>query len=319
MISWNIEGWCERSLNAKEELLYKLNADVVLCVETWACDSGTIRLNGYQSFEKIRPTKHVRAERASGGMIVLIKSNLLQYYSAIQIFCEKEEIIHVQLKDKITDFTINLVGTYIPPDNSSYAQNNDAIFEQLVGMMYELCEDDLTVITEDINGRVGNNIDFIEGIDELPNRVSIHDVLNDQGRSLLGFLRHTNMCIVNGRVNPLQDNFTSISHKGRAVVDYVLVPHLQLKHIDNFSVNIISDLTDRLNITRSATQISDHSVLKYSIKVTHIDVESDADISEPEAGLANGPEMAEPVNSKYSKPPQKFKKKKTARTSHDIK
>ena len=33
------------------------------------------------------------------------------------------------------------------------------------------------------------------------------------------------MCVLNGRITPEFDNFTSISTKGNAVVDYMWVPH----------------------------------------------------------------------------------------------
>ena len=40
------------------------------------------------------------------------------------------------------------------------------------------------------------------------------------GETLLGFCNETKMCGVNGRFNPDNENFSSISTKGSAVVDF---------------------------------------------------------------------------------------------------
>jgi hypothetical protein len=40
--------------------------------------------------------------------------------------------------------------------------------------------------------------------------------------TLLEFLQDSKMYIINGRIIPLRDNFTSISGKGKAVVDFMV-------------------------------------------------------------------------------------------------
>ena len=42
------------------------------------------------------------------------------------------------------------------------------------------------------------------------------------GEKLIDFVRDMTLCIVNGRVSPEKDNYTSISKRGRSVVDYIL-------------------------------------------------------------------------------------------------
>ena len=53
----------------------------------------------------------------------------------------------------------------------------------------------------------------------------------------------TQMCVVNGRFNPDKDNFTSISTKGSAVVDYFLTNHRKSHKISDHSMLVIDILT----------------------------------------------------------------------------
>ena len=42
------------------------------------------------------------------------------------------------------------------------------------------------------------------------------------------------MCIVNGRGEPNLDNFTSVSPRGHAVVDYIITPYECLQNVTEF-------------------------------------------------------------------------------------
>ncbi len=100
----------------------------------------------------------------------------------------------------------------------------------------------------DLNGRIGKKHDYIPEIDDVPPRVHLEENLNDHGRALLSFLLQCKMCVLNGRICHLQDNFTSISHKGRSVVDYIATQHSTLDLIENFKVMTISDFIEQHNL-----------------------------------------------------------------------
>ena len=85
--------------------------------------------------------------------------------------------------------------------------------------------------------------------------------VNDHGVALIHFCLQTKMCICNGGITPLNDNYTSISHRGRAVVDYVLVPHECLPYIDNLCVVPCSDLIDKYSLDVHKGRLSDHSLI----------------------------------------------------------
>ncbi|KAK6171780.1 hypothetical protein SNE40_018211 [Patella caerulea] len=71
--------------------------------------------------------------------------------------------------------------------------------------------------------------------------------------------------MLNGRVG-VQD-FTSISTKGKAVVDYVCVPHESLETIKHFNVLTMTDAI--ADIKLQPTSIPDHSMLIWEIHVDY--------------------------------------------------
>ena len=89
--------------------------------------------------------------------------------------------------------------------------------------MYDMCEIDMVILGRDFNARLGNMKDFIEGLDEIPPRTVIDETQNEHGKLFNDFLLQSKSCILNGRIEPLKDSFTSISHKGRSIVDYFVV------------------------------------------------------------------------------------------------
>ncbi len=66
--------------------------------------------------------------------------------------------------------------------------------------------------------------DFMPDIDSIPRRVAFDDYVNKHGENLLEFLRDSRVCVLHGRINHPNDNFTSVSLKGKAVVDYIVAP-----------------------------------------------------------------------------------------------
>ena len=75
------------------------------------------------------------------------------------------------------------------------------------------------------------------------------------------------MCVLNGRLNPIRDSFTSISHRGKAVVNYIAVQNDQFCHYDDFQVLTASEMLRKFNlIDQGITRISDHSLLLVKLR-----------------------------------------------------
>ena len=131
------------------------------------------------------------------------------------------------------------------------------------------------VYVGDLNGRIGNRWDFIEQLDDVPTRTAIDQSVKGHGEAILDFCHETKFCVINGRINPLNDNYTSISTKGTAVVDYFLTSHENLKNVKHFMVMTMSSLVDSLGAHIVATlpnKISDHSTLIMDIHVKDNDL-----------------------------------------------
>ena len=169
--------------------------------------------------------------------------------------------------------------------------------------MYEHCNDDLIVLLGDVNAQISDKKDYIEGVDDLPPRVNIDEGMNDHGKSVLNFLIQTNMCVINGRINPLCDNFTSVSHRGWAVVDYFAVPYERLHLVRDFAVIPVNDYVKDNRIRQiGSNRISDHSIICCTIN-TRSDTE---DESEP---TQTPTEVIEPIDASAAPPPPTFLKK----------
>ena len=99
---------------------------------------------------------------------------------------------------------------YLPPANSTRNVNSQEYFDLLMSQVYEYQHNSLITIFCDFNVRIGENEDFIAGVDNLPPRNVIDFQTNQYCDGFLDFLVSINMCVFNGR-NFKQNDFTSIS------------------------------------------------------------------------------------------------------------
>ena len=139
---------------------------MALLSETWSTDKNNITLTGYTVFNKKRSIANIRGRRGTGGLAFVVKNTLLINYSIKQIYIDREEAIILKLVHKLTGFTLTLLGIYLPPETSVYSQDPDQFFESLVGFLYEHCNDDLIVLLGDVNARISDKKDYIEGVDD---------------------------------------------------------------------------------------------------------------------------------------------------------
>ena len=173
-----------------------------------------------------------------------------------------EGLLVIKLQDKLSSVSYTIVGVYLPPENSVHCTNPDAFFQHVVSFCYEHVEDDILVFCGDFNARTGKKLDFIEDVDDIPSRVIIDEVPNDHGVSLINFCLQTNCCVINGRITPLNDGYTSVSHRGKAIVDYFITRHTDLECINSFKVVNITDFIAENGLMHLAeNKVSDHGIL----------------------------------------------------------
>ena len=180
-------------------------------------------------------------------------------------------LLHIELKHKMCEFSISLIGVYLSPHNSPYGRDSSAFFANPISLVYSSMISDITLACGDINPRISNIDDFIASIDDIPSRQNIDTVKNTHGESLISFLLDTKICVL---VTPNLYNFTSISTKGKSVVDYFLTTHHCLKFCKELAVIPMNELItnyDLQHLVSSKCRTPDHSLvslkLNYSLNL----------------------------------------------------
>ena len=270
MGQWNLNGWNGKSHDLKSKILLSVDCDVIGLCETFLVDNETISLNGYHWIGNNRKNLHKRAHRGSGGVGFLIKSHILNTFTVKILDNSFDDTLWIKLINKNDDsIEIILCVSYLPPPNSSRGNNSQEFYERMLTNTYTYCDNlSPVIILGDFNARIGKLQDVSLDIDNVPDRKSI-DYITKNHEPFLDFLNDGRLCVLNGRFKANGDNFTSISTKGSAVVDYIIVPYDNLGYVTNFNVNTISDILQQFDIQPSEmTKLPDHSILVCDYRLT---------------------------------------------------
>ena len=237
--------------------------DILLFSETWGNALFNYDKYGFKNIILNRVTKHKRARRDSGGLIIYIADHL--YHDDIFIKAINDCILLIKLKGLSNDYNDDVyvfLCYNIPTGSSRQVVVEQDIFHLLTDEIITLENEHASpniIITGDFNSRVGNNNDFVDDdfinadilpddyIIDIPLPRSHKDVItNDHGLNMLNFCKQTGFRIMNGRV--CEDKnigaFTCIKAAGCSTVDYVLCKTDFMKYFTHFVVlepNILSD------------------------------------------------------------------------------
>ncbi len=125
----------------------------------------------------------------------------------------------------------------------------------------------------------------------------------------MNFCVQAKMCIINGRVCPLNDRFTSVSHRGKAIVDYFLTTHEGLQNVNMFKVLNLGDLITEFNaIGMCDKKPSDHNMILCQFRMSnHLqEVIEEDNCNVTAENVQNGLPQGK---GKFDHPPCKFKRK----------
>ena len=267
-----MNGWTSNNSSIRERILQHLNADIICISESHVLNKDNSfkpSLTGYKWIDHARRTRHVNAKRAYGGVGVLIKDYLFVDFLISVIDKAYDGILGIKFTHKITDLQFLVFAVYLPPEESSWGRDSNSFYNHLLSQIYAHANISKVFICGDLNSRVGNLSDSVDGVDLLGPREVLDSAKNGHGDSFVDFLHETKMCVINGRVTPQFDDYTSISSKGRAVVDYVCVPHEMLNICSEFKVIPCTDLLDVLQLyplISDRCKSPDHSLLSLTVK-----------------------------------------------------
>ena len=138
--------------------------------------------------------------------------------------------------------------------------------------MYLQCDCDSMIILGDFNVRIGPMSDTVYDCDSILERTIIDKRINQHGHEFIEFLTESKCCVLNGRCDNCDDNFTSVSRKGKAVVDYICVPHDMLNKYKYFKVITVQSIVDENSLhglLGERSRLPDHSVICTEFETNH--------------------------------------------------
>ena len=238
----------------------------MLLIETKLLPDKSLEFPGYRWYGKNRSFINRQAKVGSGGVGILIKNEVAQHYYITISDANFDGILSLKLVNKQTTKQMSITACYLPPERSQYGRNTRAFFDHLLGLSYQTTEFETVVVAGDFNGRIGAALDYIPEIDCIPKRQVLDSNTNAHGEALLEFLKEGKLCVVNGRVTPNYDNFTSISGRGKAVVDYILTPHSNLEQITKCEVISVKELCEKIEYKPSC-KLPDHSIVYCELNI----------------------------------------------------
>ena len=118
----------------------------------------------------------------------------------------------------------------------------------------------------DFNAKVGTKKDFLPEVDEICEWSVLDSTTNKHGEALVDFLHSTRTCILNGRVQGI-DDFTYVSTKGRSVVDYFKTHIDSVKYCKEMNVFCVKEILDKIKCIPTCA-IPDHSILELTLDVS---------------------------------------------------
>ena len=183
----------------------------------------------------------------------------------------KDNVLGIKFESLQNGEVMVLFCVYLLPEGSKYSTENEMVLNNLTIEIYNHNEADCIVVCGDFNGRMCERNDVTTWDSMLP-RNSIDKVANIQGDRLLTFVNNIKGCVLNGRISPEYDDYTSIaSHKGSAVVDYFISRQADISSMQQLHVHTMVELIEELGVKdliSNRSSIPDHSLLCLDIETS---------------------------------------------------
>ena len=243
-------------------------------------NSQTINLEGYRFYAHNRQHTHVNAPKGSGGVGIFVRNCLFDDFEISVVDRSYDGILGLLLKSKQTDHEIVIYAVYLPPGNSPWGRNATGFYSHLLGQIYLLSDKDAIVVCGDLNSRIGEMPDFISDVDGISCRTVIDKTVNQHGHTFIDFLIDAKMCVLNGRFCNNSDTYTSVSTRGRSVVDFIAVPYECFGSCENFQVispTTIIHTHGLQSLLGERSRVPDHNFLRFTYKYATVYSKNEGD------------------------------------------
>ena len=226
-----------------------------------------VQMDGYVWRGYNRSYIHRNAPKASGGVGLLIKQWIFEEFDYETLDMSFEGILCSKFTSKHSDYNFLVFSCYLPPEISVWGRDSESFFAHILGDIYSNSDCDAIYLCGDLNARIGSLEDISE-FDIVPKRSVLDNSVNQHGHSFIEFLNEAKFCTLNGRFNSSDDNYTSVSSKGSAVVDYICVPHDTFEQCLYFKVirSLIED-ANLYGLLSERSKIPDHSILLTEFRI----------------------------------------------------
>ena len=260
-VSMNVKG-----INEKFSIPGHLNSltscDVILLCETWLQKQTKLkkfRIPGYEPFNNFRKHMHKKARRASGGMIVYIKNELLKYINVVKTVCDHFMVLEIK---GLTEKPTFIIFSYIIPKDTTYLCKtcDGNYFDALTDLVVKFSNKGYVGVCGDLNGRTADLSDepteLQINLPDSPNsdlappkwyqsnslspRVSMDATHNSQGLDLLSLCHSSGLRIMNGRCFKDKGigDFTYSINGNKSVIDYLLLCEKLSCKLSDFEVGM---------------------------------------------------------------------------------
>ena len=203
------------------------------------------------------------------GIGVLIRSDLFVECNVDRCFEYADNILGIEINNKLTGNSMEVYCVYLPPENSRYAQQNEMILNLLIIDMYKHWDKSCVVICGDFNAWVESKSELS---DDLPGRQVLDETENSQGNLFMSFVNDIKGFSVNGRITPeLNDYTSSTGYRGSSVVDYCVMRECDMDCVKSMEVQSCIELIakhDWQYLLTDECHAPDHNQLSISLELS---------------------------------------------------
>ena len=262
--SWNIEG-VTKKISDKNFIRDIKDYDFVTLVETWLPHDLSLEVDGFYSFSKSR-NKNAKAKRFSGGISLLVKSDLRKGIKILN--SSHEEFLWWKVDKnffKLED-DIYVCSMYLPPQSSCYQKHKTTdYFSRLEDEILKYNSLGKIILCGDLNARTSiepdyivnnkNPLDLASAHFSPDTDTSIHKFTrcsrdqaipncNSNGKQLINLCKEFDLRILNGRcLGDSMGQYTCFNWNGCSVVDYCVASDELLNDVLSFQVMPLTELS----------------------------------------------------------------------------